>query len=36
VEVLMYYDNSFIPPWIRQYSGHYLNRIVEFNPSEPL
>jgi hypothetical protein len=27
--VFMYYDNSTIPQWIRQYAQHYFNRIVE-------
>jgi hypothetical protein len=27
--VYMYYDNSTIPQWIRQYAQHYFNRIVE-------
>jgi hypothetical protein len=26
--VLMMFDNSQIPQWIRQYSQHYFNRIV--------
>jgi len=25
----MYFDNSTIPQWIRQYAQHYFNRIVE-------
>jgi hypothetical protein len=29
-KVYMYYDNSTIPQWIRQYAQHYFNRIVEF------
>ncbi|MEJ2253244.1 MAG: DUF5395 domain-containing protein [Nitrospirota bacterium] len=28
-EVFMAFDNSTIPQWIRQYSQHYFNRIVE-------
>jgi len=27
--VFMYYDNSTIPQWIRQYAQHYFNRILE-------
>ena len=27
--VLMFFDNSTIPQWIRQYAQHYFNRIVE-------
>jgi hypothetical protein len=26
--VYMYYDNSTIPQWIRQYAQHYFNRIL--------
>jgi arylsulfatase A-like enzyme len=29
ITVFMCYDNSTIPQWIRQYSQHYFNRIVE-------
>jgi|Deesub1362B_J571_1020462.scaffolds.fasta_scaffold00061_70 hypothetical protein len=29
VKVYMYYDNYSIPQWIRQYSQHYFDRIVE-------
>jgi FKBP-type peptidyl-prolyl cis-trans isomerase 2 len=29
VKVYMYYDNRSIPQWIRQYSQHYFDRIVE-------
>jgi hypothetical protein len=29
IEVFMFYDNSTIPQWIRQYAQHYFNRIVE-------
>lgn len=28
-EVVMRYDNSTIPEWIRQYSQHYFNRVIE-------
>ncbi|MFH1755711.1 MAG: DUF5395 family protein [Candidatus Latescibacterota bacterium] len=28
-EVLMCFDNSTIPGWIRPYAQHYFNRIVE-------
>jgi len=28
-EVLMEFDNYSIPQWIRQYSQHYFDRIVE-------
>ncbi len=28
-EVFMAFDNSTIPQWIRQYSQHYFNRVVE-------
>jgi hypothetical protein len=28
-EVLMTFDNSTIPSWIRQYAQHYFNRVVE-------
>ena len=28
-KVYMYFDNSTIPQWIRQYAQHYFNRIVE-------
>lgn len=27
-KVLMAFDNSTIPQWIRQYSQHYFNRII--------
>ncbi len=27
--VFMVYDNSTIPQWIRQYTQHYFNRILE-------
>lgn len=27
--VFMGFDNSTIPQWIRQYSQHYFNRVVE-------
>ncbi len=27
--VFMFYDNSTIPQWIRQYAQHYFNRILE-------
>ena len=27
--VYMFYDNSTIPQWIRQYAQHYFNRIIE-------
>ena len=30
VTVKMLFDHSVIPEWIRQYSDHYFNRIVEF------
>ena len=30
VKLFMAFDNSTIPEWIRQYSQHYFNRIVEF------
>ena len=26
--VFMYFDNSTIPQWIRQYAQHYFNRIL--------
>jgi hypothetical protein len=29
--VFMFYDNSTIPQWIRQYAQHYFNRILEIN-----
>ena len=28
-KVLMLFDNSTLPQWIRQYAQHYFNRIVE-------
>ena len=28
VKVRMTFDNSGFPQWIRQYSGHYFNRVV--------
>ena len=28
VKVKMTFDRSVIPEWIRQYSGHYFNRVV--------
>jgi hypothetical protein len=28
LEVKMYFQNSTIPQWIRQYSQHYFNRIL--------
>ena len=28
-KVFMFYDNSTIPQWIRQYAQHYFNRILE-------
>ncbi|MCP4602070.1 MAG: hypothetical protein GY847_16400 [Proteobacteria bacterium] len=28
LEIFMAFDNSTIPLWIRQYNGHYFNRIV--------
>jgi len=28
-EVFMAFDSSTIPEWIRQYSQHYFNRLVE-------
>jgi Family of unknown function (DUF5395) len=28
-KLFMAFDNSTIPQWIRQYSQHYFNRIVE-------
>jgi len=28
-EIVMEFDNSTIPQWIRQYSQHYFDRIVE-------
>jgi hypothetical protein len=28
VKVLMAFDNSTIPQWIRQYAQHYFNRII--------
>jgi hypothetical protein len=27
--VIMFFDNSTIPQWIRQYAQHYFNRIIE-------
>ena len=30
VKLFMAFDNAAIPEWIRQYSQHYFNRIVEF------
>jgi hypothetical protein len=27
--IIMFYDNSTIPQWIRQYAQHYFNRILE-------
>ena len=29
LEVRMVFDRSVIPEWIRQYSGHYFNRVVK-------
>jgi hypothetical protein len=29
VKVLMEFDNCSIPQWIRQYSQHYFDRVVE-------
>ena len=29
--VLMFFDNSTIPQWIRQYAQHYFNRILEIS-----
>ena len=31
LKVRMYFDNSTIPQWMRQYSGHYFNRVVMIN-----
>ena len=28
VDLLMSFDNSTIPQWMRQYSQHYFNRII--------
>ncbi|NOX20235.1 MAG: hypothetical protein GXO99_03090 [Nitrospirae bacterium] len=28
-QVYMAYDNNAIPQWIRQYSSHYFDRVVE-------
>jgi hypothetical protein len=28
-KVFMAFDNSSLPQWIRQYSQHYFNRIIE-------
>lgn len=28
IEVRMYFDNAQIPQWMRQFSGHYFNRVV--------
>lgn len=28
-EIVMEFDNSTIPQWIRQYSSHYFDRIVK-------
>ncbi len=30
VQVYMAYDNYAIPQWIRQYSSHYFDRVIEF------
>jgi hypothetical protein len=30
--VWMRFDRNGLPEWIRQYSGHYFDRIVEFGP----
>jgi hypothetical protein len=29
LRVFMVYDNASIPQWIRQYSQHYFNRVIE-------
>jgi hypothetical protein len=29
--IFMAFDNATIPEWIRQYSQHYFNRILEFD-----
>jgi len=29
IKVVMLFDNSTIPQWIRQYAQHYFNRIIE-------
>jgi len=28
IDLIMFFDNSTIPQWIRQYSQHYFNRIL--------
>ena len=28
IDLFMFFDNSTIPQWIRQYSQHYFNRIL--------
>jgi hypothetical protein len=33
IRILMCFDNSTIPQWIRQYSQHYFNRVVELKGS---
>jgi hypothetical protein len=29
MRVFMFFDNSTIPEWIRQYAQHYFNRVIE-------
>jgi hypothetical protein len=29
IDVMMYFDNSIIPQWMRQYAQHYFNRIIQ-------
>jgi len=29
VQVYMFFDQETIPEWIRQYSNHYMNRMLE-------
>ena len=31
LRVLMAFDNSTIPQWIRQYAQHYFNRVVDIS-----
>jgi len=34
LSVLMAFDNSTIPQWIRQYAQHYFNRVVDYSGSD--
>jgi len=31
VKVMMYFDHSSLPQWMRQYGAHYFNRVVQLN-----